>query len=352
MAVAAPDRLDGIAAMSGRDEAVNPVRPLVWFERAVLADLADEVAAQVTVLGPATDTDPHAGLAPARGVVAGSFRYDGAFMDRASQLRVIARTGIGVDTVDLAEATARSIAVCNAPDGPTISTAEHAVMLILAAAKSLKRSETALRAGEGELYARHAGMELDGKVLGLIGFGRIARRVAAIMQAFGMDVMVYDPYLGATDVPAGVTTAATRHEVLAAADVPSLHVPLTATTRHSFDNTAFAAMKPGAVFVNTARGGLVDHGALLAALDGGHLFAAGLDVTDPEPLPPDHPLLHRNDVIVTPHVASGTTAGKRRIFRTALEQVLLVLSGRRPPHLVNPEVWEHLEPILAQEAPR
>lgn len=331
---------------------MNPAGPLVWFERAVLPDLADEVAARVTVLGPATDADPHAGLAQARGVVAGSFRYDDGFMDRAPQLRVIARTGIGVDTVDVAAATARSIAVCNAPDGPTVSTAEHAVMLILAAAKSLRRSEMALRAGEQELYARHAAIELDGRVAGLIGFGRIARRVATIMQAFGMEVMVYDPYLDPADVPPGVTAAGTRHDVLAAADVVSVHVPLTAATRHSFDGSAFAAMKPGAVFVNTARGGLVDHAALLAALDGGHLFAAGLDVTEPEPLPSDHPLLHRDDVIVTPHVASGTTAGKRRIFRTALEQVVLVLSGRRPPHLVNPEVWEQLEPRLAQEARR
>jgi phosphoglycerate dehydrogenase-like enzyme len=108
-------------------------------------------------------------------------------------------------------------------------------------------------------------------------------------------------------------------------------------------------MRPGAVFVNTARGGLVDHDALLDALDSGHLFGAGLDVTDPEPLPPDHPLLHRPDVIVTPHVASGTYAGKRRIFRTALDQVVHVLRGERPPHLVNPEVWTQIEAERTKE---
>jgi phosphoglycerate dehydrogenase-like enzyme len=315
--------------------------PRVWFERPVLAELAAEVASRVTMLGPATEDDPFAGLATAEGVLAGTSRCDAGFMDRAPGLRVIARTGIGTDGVDLAEATRRGIAVTNTPDGPTVSTAEHAVTLILMAAKNVKRAESAHRAGvSSAYYARHEAIELDGKVLGLVGFGRIARRVARIADGIGMRVIACDPFLPEASFPAGVTRAATLDDLLGAADVVSVHVPLTDASRGMFGAEQFARMKPGAVFVNTARGGLVDGDALLEALERGHLFGAGLDVTSPEPLPPGHPMLDRDDVVVTPHVASGTKEGKARIFRSAFEQALQVLEGRRPDHLVNPEVWE------------
>jgi phosphoglycerate dehydrogenase-like enzyme len=317
-------------------------RQPVWFERTILPDLAAEVGPQVLMLGPGTDDDPYAGLAGAAGAVAGILTYDGAVMDRAPGLRVIARTGIGVDTVDIPAATRRGIAVCNAPDGPTVSTAEHAVMLMLAVAKNLKHSEAHLRSGTGNYYAAHRAVELDSRTIGLAGFGRIARRVAAAVSGLGMRVVVYDPYIDPDGLPSSVTSTDTLHELLAISDVISVHIPLTDETSHLFNAAAFAAMPQGAVFINTARGGLVDHDALLDALESGHLLGAALDVTDPEPLPPDHPLLHRNDVIVTPHVASGTHAGKRRIFRIALDQVVHVLRGDRPPHLVNPEVWERL----------
>ncbi len=127
--------------------------------------------------------------------------------------------------------------------------------------------------------------------------------------------------------------------MLRTADVVSVHVPLSDATRHLFGAEQFGWMKAGAVFVNTARGGLVDSDALLASLAAGHLFGAGLDVTEPEPLPIDHPLLRRDDVVVTPHVASATADAKVRIFRAAFEQVVDGLAGRRPAHLVNPEVW-------------
>ena len=120
----------------------------------------------------------------------------------------------------------------------------------------------------------------------------------------------------------------------------SVHVPLTDESRGLFGSPEFAAMKRGAVFINTARGDLVDQDALLAALEGGHLFGAGLDVTSPEPLPADHPLLGRDDVVVTPHIASATADGKARIFRVAFEQAMAAVEGRRPEHLVNPEVWQ------------
>ena len=318
---------------------MTSVLPPVWFERVIAPALVPEVAAAVTILGPSTPDDPYAGLGTAHAALASSMRYDAALMDRAPGLRLIARTGIGYDLVDVAEATRRGIAVCNTPDAPTISTAEHAVTLILMVAKNVKVGERRLREGSGGYYARHTAVELDGKALGLVGFGRIARRVAAICQGLGMRVTIYDPFLPDTGVPPTVARAASLEALLRVADVVSVHVPLGDDSRGMFGADQFRQMKPGAVFVNTARGGLVDGDALLEALETGHLFGAGLDVTDPEPLPTDHPLLHRDDAAVTPHIASATAESKVRIFRSAFEQVVAGLAGRRPAHLVNPEVW-------------
>jgi phosphoglycerate dehydrogenase-like enzyme len=320
--------------------------PPVWFERPVLADHAADVAAACTILGPATDDDPYAGADTAVAAVVGAATYGEAFLERAPSLAVIARTGIGYDGVDVAAATRRGVAVCNTPDGPTISTAEHAVTLMLLVAKNVTAAQAALRTGTASgYYARHAGIELDGKTLGLVGFGRIARHVARIAGGLGMRVTVFDPYLAAAAVPAGIDRADTLEALLRAADVVSVHVPLTDESRGMFGSAQFASMKPGAVFINSARGGLVDQGALLAALDGGRLFGAGLDVTSPEPLAPDHPLLARDDVVVTPHVASATADGKARIFRVAFDEAIAVIQGRRPRHLVNPEVWGRVAPV-------
>ncbi|HET8785120.1 MAG TPA: NAD(P)-dependent oxidoreductase [Candidatus Limnocylindrales bacterium] len=318
-----------------------PALPLVWFERPVLPSLVATVEAACTPIGPGTDADPYAGIERAVAAVVGAAPYDGALMDRAPSLRVIARTGIGYDAVDVEAATARGIAVCNTPDGPTISTAEHALTLILMVAKKVKPAEAALHDGTSAgYYARHAGVELAGKVLGLVGCGRIARRVGVMAEAIGMRVTTFDPYCDPSAIPTGFASIATLDGLLRGADVVSVHVPLTAASRGMFDAKRFNTMKPGAVFINTARGGLVDQDALLAALEAGRLVGAGLDVTSPEPLPPDHPLLHRDDVVVTPHVASATTEGKVRIFEAAFDQAMTVVRGERPTYLVNPEVWD------------
>lgn len=314
--------------------------PPIWFERPILPEFAAEVAASCSVLGPATAEDPYAGLATAVAVVAGGRRYDRTLFDRAPNLRVIARTGIGVDGVDIPAATERGIAVCNTPDGPTISTAEQAVTLMLLVAKNVQVGQAALRAGTSEGYfAAHRGIELSGKVLGLVGFGRIARHVARIALGIGMEVRFFDPFVTASDATTGVVRVDALGDLLAAADVISVHVPLSEGTRGMFGPDQFMSLKPGAVFINTARGGLVDQDALLAALEAGRLFGAGLDVTTPEPLPREHPLLGRGDVVVTPHIASATREGKARMFQIAFEQAIAVTQGRRPEHLVNPEVW-------------
>ncbi len=317
--------------------------PRIWFEREPHEDYRDHIAVQVEMLGPGTANPeaPFEALGRANGILAGSWKYTDEVMAMAPELIVIGRMGIGVDSVDLEAATRRGVAVCNAPTAPTISTAEHAVLLILVTAKNLDSARSLLRSGADNMYQRHEGVELAGKTLGLVGLGRIARRVAAIAGAMEMNVIAHDPFV--EDAPHGVSMASSLDEALAVADVVSVHVPLTEMTYRMFDDVAFARMKRGAAFINTARGGLVDQDALLRALRSGAVRCAGLDVTDPEPLPADHPLLAHDRVVVTPHVATATDGGKAKNFAGAYRQVVAVFDGKRPDHLVNPDVWPRVE---------
>ncbi len=297
----------------------------VWFCRGCPEHLGDELTG-IEATGP--DLESRAG---AVAVMAGAEVYDAAAFDALPDLKHVARIGIGVDAVDLEEATRRGVIVTNTPDGPTTSTAEHTIALMMAVAHELKSSEARLRRAEGNYIASQTSMELDGRTLGLVGYGRIGRAVARMARAVGMEVVVSDPlYDGSVPVD----------DLLRLSDVVSLHVPATPETIGMIDASALAVMKPGSVLINCARGTIVDTDALVASLRDGHLMGAGLDVTDPEPLDADHPLLHMENVVVTPHIASNTTAGRRRMERMAFEQIRMVLDGERPTNLVNVEVWE------------
>jgi len=208
--------------------------------------------------------------------------------------------------------------------------------------KNIRKAEQALRArGKQDFFGNHVGLELYQTQLGLVGLARIGGHVAGIALAFGMTVVAYDPYVSAEQADSlGVALTPSLSDLLAASDVVSLHLPLNDEPRHLINAERIAQMKSGAILINTSRGGLVKEAALLEALETGHLFGAGLDLTDPEPAPPDNPSLHRNDVIVTPHVASATQAGKDRLYEIAITQVLPYLRGERPANLVNPEVWK------------
>ena len=315
----------------------------IWFERDMPDHVAATIAGLATPIGPGTATpqDLLSSVGAADAIIASSLAtYDGSGMDRAPHLRVISRTGIGVDKIDLGAATKRGIAVCNTPDAPTISTAEHTITLMLSVAKRVEGSQAALRSGGRDLFGSHQGHEVAGKVLGLVGIGRIGTNVARMARALSMTVIAYDPFVDTTDVAqAGIQMVDSLDQLLAEADVISVHLILTNETEHLMNAGHIAQMKPGATLINTARGGLVDHDALLASLENDRLFGAGLDVTDPEPLPPNHPLLHRDDVVVTPHVAAATAAGKARLYESAVAQALQVLHGEYPNHLVNPDVW-------------
>jgi D-3-phosphoglycerate dehydrogenase / 2-oxoglutarate reductase len=315
----------------------------VWLEAPFLSDALSALPEQVTVLPPAAPSEsPHMAAAPAQAVLASSLlRYDGALMDLLPHLRIIARTGIGVDNVDLDAATARGIVVCNTPDGPTESTAEHTVAMLLALAKRLKQGGTQMAAGRFGPRSELLGTEVRDKVLGLIGLGRIGRRVAQICgTGLGMQVMAYDPFVTPEQATGWGVALAELHQVLAEADFLSLHAPSLPETYQLMDRARIALMKDGAYLLNLARGSLVDTDALLEALDSGKLAGAGLDVFDPEPLPANSPLRHHPNLVVTPHSASVTVEGRTRMERMAVERIMAFFSGKRPADVVNSAVLE------------
>ena len=294
--------------------------PVVFFDTPLPDAYRDLVEGRLEVVGP------DSGLGRAIAVIAGArVRWDAAMLAGGPSVRVVSRTGIGYDNIDLDAARERGVTVCNAPEAPSVSTAEHTVALMMAATKRLRTTTAIADRGEKAPSVGIA-LELDGCRLGLVGLGRIARRVAAVGHALGMEVIAHDPFIDAADSD-GVRLV-DLDEVFSTADVVSLHAPGGEATRHLVDAARLATMRPGAVLVNCARGSLVDQDALLGALESGQLGGAALDVTEPEPLPAGHPLLGREDVVVTPHVASSTAAGRRRLYEHAIDNALAVLEGR------------------------
>ena len=267
---------------------------------------------------------------------------DAAFMDRAGpSLKVIARHGIGVDNVDLAAATERGILVVNTPDAPTESTAEHAVALLLALAKQVAAGDRNLRGAANIPHSRLQGTELRGRVLGVVGFGRIGRRVAEICgDGLQMQVIAFDPYLNQALAPmTEVEVVDNLETLLDRADVVSLHPALTPKTRHLIGQPELHRMKPTAFLINVSRGPVVDEVALVEALEAGQLAGAAMDVFDPEPPASDNPLFRLPNVVATPHISSFTDLGRQAMSQGAVEQTLQVLRGERPSSLVNSEAW-------------
>lgn len=290
----------------------------------------DLVDGRATIVGSGTE----GGLGTADAILAGAVRrWDAAAFAHAPNVKVISRVGVGYDNVVLADAAVADIVVCNTPMAPAVSTAEHTIALLLAVTKHLSRHVARAREGLGGEKVGIT-LELDGRTLGLVGCGRIASRVAVAAQGLGMRVIATDP--GITASPAPGVELVELATVLEESDVVSLHAPSLPSTRRMIDADALAAMRIGSYLVNCARGTLVDHDALLGAIDSGQLAGAGLDVTDPEPLPAGHPLLDRENVIVTPHIASSTIAGRRRLYDHSIENALAVLDGR-PADIVTPQ---------------
>lgn len=262
------------------------------------------------------------------------------------QLVCVSSTGAGYDTVDVAACTAAGIAVVNQAGGNADSVAEHTLALMLSVSRRMVESDRRLRRDQGFTREDVMGNEIRGKTLGLVGMGHIGTRVARLAQAFGMQVLATDPYLTPEDIAKRGAQSMSLSELLPQADVVSLHCPRDATTLKMMNAATFAQMKKGALFINTARGGLHDETDLAQALQSGHLSGAGLDVWDQEPPPLDHPLLALDNVYATFHTAGVTHEARRNVAQIGAEQIIQLLSRQRPPRLVNPEVWPLVEQRL------
>jgi D-3-phosphoglycerate dehydrogenase len=306
----------------------------VWMECPVLESEASRLAEHAELV---QNREPDGVRGCQAAIITARPQVDGAFLDAAPELCLVVRHGIGYDNVDVRAATERGVLVANTPDGPTESTAEHTVLLIMAAARRLLVADRQIR-GKTMDRAQMKGLELRGKTLGVVGAGRIGARVAEICgRGLGMNVLSYDPYAKAA--PPGARLVADLDELLAAADVVSVNCALTDETRGMISEARLRRMKKGAVIVNAGRGPLVDEDALLRVLKEGHLSAAGLDVFHVEPPLATHPLLALDNVVATPHIASFTDGGSQKMSSGSVDQVLHLIRSQRPPNLVNPEAW-------------
>ncbi|MFL5961060.1 MAG: phosphoglycerate dehydrogenase [Gaiellaceae bacterium] len=266
-------------------------------------------------------------------VVRSATKLTAELIERAARLKVIGRAGVGVDNVDVEAATRRGIIVANAPESTVVSAAEHTIGLLVALARNIPQAHAALKQGRWERSA-YGGIELAGKTLGVLGFGRIGQQVARRALGLGMRVVAYDPYVAVERFrDLGAEHGETPEDVYAAADFVTLHLPLTAETRGSVGEAAFAAMRPGVRIVNAARGQLLDEEALLAALGSGHVAGAALDVFHDEPY--SGPLLELDNVVVTPHLAASTGEAQDRAGVIVAEQVAAALEGGLVTNAVN-----------------
>ncbi|HEV2107645.1 MAG TPA: D-glycerate dehydrogenase [Thermomicrobiales bacterium] len=265
---------------------------------------------------------------------------NGAVLDREPQLKVVSNFAVGYDNVDVPAATERGVAVCNTPDTLTETTADFAFALLMASARRIVEGVDYVRAGKWQTWGPKLllGRDLYGATLGIVGFGRIGREVAKRAHGFDMNVLAYDAYQDDSAAQELGVTYKPLDDLLRQSDFVTLHVALTDETAGMIGKRELDLMKPEAILVNAARGPVIDTDALVAALQSGNIGGAALDVTDPEPLPADHPLVSLPNAIVVPHIASATVATRDRMAEMASRNVVAVLRGEQPPAIVNPEV--------------
>lgn len=267
-----------------------------------------------------------------------SDRIDGAVLDREPQLRVVANYAVGYDNIDVPAATDRGVAVCNTPDALTHATADLAFALLMASARRLVEAAAFVRNDRWQTWGPQLllGQEFQGRTLGIIGPGRIGTEVARRGTGFGMRLLGWSGSGRLSDEAMAIgMTAVGLDDLLTGSDFVSIHVPLSDETRHLIGSRELELMKSTAILVNTARGPVVDQAALVEALAAGTIAGAGLDVTDPEPLRADHPLVQEPRAIVVPHIGSATVSARDEMARMAAAGVLAVLRGERPANQVN-----------------
>lgn len=254
---------------------------------------------------------------------------------RSPKLLCVSANGAGCDTIDIPACTAAGVLVVNQSGANAQSVAEHAVGALLDVARRITESDRLLRKTRGFSREDLMGVEMSGKVLGLVGIGNIGTKVARMAAAFDMKVLATDPYLSADEIAHRGAESVSLDELLSRSDFVSLHCPRDSTTMRMIDASAYAKMKRGAIFVSTARGGIHDEDALARALSSRHLGGAALDVWDVEPPPLDHPLLRFDNVVATYHTSGVTPEARGRMGSFAADQIVELLRGKRPPRLLN-----------------
>ena len=279
-------------------------------------------------------------IGASRQVIAPHFQVADALLDRLPNLVAASSNGAGYDTVDVDACTRRGIAVVNQSGGNKEGVAEHALAMMLTLSKRIIETDRRMRAGPDIPRNAYIGRELLNRTVGVLGIGNVGGRVAELCRGlFNMRVLAYDPLLTAEQIKARGAEKVELDDLLRQDDFVSVHCPLTRQSRRMMDARAFGLMKPDAYFITTARGFIHDESALADALANKRIAGAGLDVWEDEPPPHDHPLLKFDNVLVSPHTAGATEESRENMSRFAAEQVLDILDGKRPPRLVNPEVW-------------
>lgn len=268
-------------------------------------------------------------------------RVDRELLEAAPNLRVVSNMAVGYDNIDVDACTARGIPVGNTPGVLTDTTADLAFALLMASARRIVEAADYVRAGKWKTWGPMLlmGQDVYGATLGIIGMGRIGRTVARRALGFDMRILYHDPYTSEAELDLDASSV-DLHTLLTESDFVTLHVPLTEATYHLIGRDELRAMKPTARLINASRGGVVDHDALHEALEQGQIGYAALDVTEPEPIPADHPLLNLPNCIVVPHIGSASVATRTKMATMAAENLLAGLRNEPMPHCVNPQAYE------------
>ncbi len=283
-------------------------------------------------------------------IVRSATQVTAAIIEAGKSLRVIGRAGAGVDNIDIEAATQRGIIVVNAPGGNTISTADHTLAMLLSLSRNIPQATQSMKEGRWD-RKNYTGVELDGKILGVMGVGRVGLQVCSRARAFGMEILAYDPVFSEEMAEKNNFTLATADEVLTRADYITLHAPLMKETHHMINDETLAKCKDGVRIVNCARGELIDEAALLRAIESGKVAGVALDVYEQEPPRQDHPLLKRDEVICTPHLAASTTEAQEKVARQIMASVVNAALGRPVQGAINlpsvdPAIFDAIQPYL------
>jgi D-3-phosphoglycerate dehydrogenase / 2-oxoglutarate reductase len=279
-------------------------------------------------------------IGASRQIIPPRLQVTAELLQQMPNLVAASSNGAGYDTIDVDACTAAGVAVVNQSGGNKEAVAEHALAMIMALSKRIVEADRQARTGQAIDRAQYLGRELNGRTLGVIGIGNVGGNLARICKAaFAMRILAYDPLLTAEQVAARGGEKVELDDLLSQADYVSVHCPLTRQSRKMLGPAQFAKMRPDAYFVTTARGFIHDEEALAEALRTKQIAGAGLDVWEDEPPPHNHPLMAFDNVMVSPHVAGSTIEARENMGRIAAEQALAILDGKKPPRLINPEVW-------------